>query len=87
MNSVEEALVVAGEGEVVVIGGALLYERMLPEVDRIYLTLIDAEFRGDSYFPKIGAGAWSEVSLEINPADDRNPHNYAFIVLERRVGR
>ena len=85
VHSIEEALAVAGEGEIMVIGGAMLYEQLLPDADRIYLTLIDAEFRGDSHFPEITLGSWSEVSLEINFADDRNPHNYAFIVLEKRA--
>jgi dihydrofolate reductase len=83
VNSIEEALDAAGKGEVMIIGGALLYEQLLPKADRIYLTLIDAEFVGDSYFPEISAAYWSQVSLEICSADDRNPHNYAFMVLER----
>jgi dihydrofolate reductase len=83
VNSIEEALDAAGKGEVMIIGGALLYEQLLPKADRIYLTLIDAEFVGDSYFPEISAASWSQVSLEICSADDRNPHNYAFMVLER----
>jgi dihydrofolate reductase len=83
--SVEEALTAAGEGEILVIGGAKIYERMLPEADRIYLTLIDAEFEGDRYFPELRSDSWSEISLEINPADERNPHNYAFLVLEKRA--
>ena len=69
-----------------VIGGGLLYEQILPMADRIYLTLIDAEFEGDSYFPLIEAGNWSEASREVCPADDDNPYNYAFIVLNRRAG-
>ncbi|UCG24475.1 MAG: type 3 dihydrofolate reductase [Chloroflexota bacterium] len=85
VNSVEEALAAAGGGEVMVIGGALLYEQLLPAADRIYLTLIDAEYQGDSYFPRIRAESWPQLALELNQADERNPHNYAFIILQRRT--
>ena len=83
-RSIDEALQLAGEGEIMVIGGGLLYEQMLPIADRIYLTLIDSQFEGDSYFPPIESKKWSEKSRELCPADDRNPHNYAFILLEKR---
>ena len=85
-HSVDEALQAAGEGEIMVIGGALLYEQMLPIADRIYLTLIDSEFEGDSYFPLIDRQIWSERSWEVCAADDQNPHNYAFILVESRQG-
>jgi dihydrofolate reductase len=83
-NSIDEALRAAGKGEILVIGGGLLYEQMLPMADRIYLTLLDAQFEGDSYFPLIEARTWTEVSREMCPADASNAYNYAFIVLERR---
>lgn len=85
VNSVNDALKAAGEGEVMVIGGSLLYQQTLPMANRIYLTLIDAEFEGDSYFPLIEPGEWSEVSREICAADAANPYDHAFIVLERRT--
>lgn len=83
-HSIEEALAAAGAGEIMVIGGGLVYEQVLPLADRIYLTLIDAAFEGDSYFPPIRMAEWQEVSREIWAADERNPYNYAFIVLDKR---
>ena len=83
-HSIDGALTAAGMGEILVIGGGLLYEQMLPMADRIYLTLIDAQFEGDSYFPLIEARMWREVSREMCPADASNAYNYAFILLERR---
>jgi dihydrofolate reductase len=84
-HSIEEALAAAGEGEIMVIGGAKVYEQMLPMADRIYLTMIDAQFDGDSYFPLIDMANWREVSRELHAADEGNPYNFAFIVLERRA--
>jgi dihydrofolate reductase len=84
-HSIEAAIQLAGVGEIIVIGGARVYEQMLPLAGRIYLTLIDAAFEGDTYFPPILKGAWQTVSREIYAADEKNPHNYAFLVLERQA--
>jgi dihydrofolate reductase len=83
-NSIDEALQAAGEGELMVIGGGLLYEQMLAAAERIYLTLIDGQFEGDTRFPPIDMNRWREVSRELCPADDNNAYDYAFIELERR---
>lgn len=52
--SIEEALARATElnsGEIFIIGGAQIYEQALPFADKLYLTLIDDEKDGDSFFP------------------------------------
>lgn len=71
--------------ELMVIGGATLYEQLLPEAGRMYLTLVDGEFEGDTWFPAYAAGEWRETARESFDADDRNPCAYAFAVLERVV--
>jgi dihydrofolate reductase len=84
VHSIEEALQVAGSGELMVIGGAQIYEQMLPMANQIYLTLIDGQFEGDTIFPMLSPAEWKEVSREICAADAKNAHNYVFIELERR---
>lgn len=39
-----------GVDEAVVIGGVRLYEEALPQVDRIYLTRVEASYEGDAKF-------------------------------------
>jgi dihydrofolate reductase len=70
--------------EVMVIGGAMIYEQFLPQADRIYLTLIDGEFVGDAYFPHLNMDAWQETSREHHDRDEQHSHPFAFIFLERR---
>jgi dihydrofolate reductase len=84
VHSIDEALAAAGEGEILVIGGGLLYQQMIGMADRIYLTVVDSQVEGDVYFPRLEAGQWAEVSRVICPADDRNAHHHVFMVLERR---
>ena len=37
--------------EVMIIGGAQIYRQTMPMASKMYITLIDAEFEGDTYFP------------------------------------
>ncbi|MBS1270864.1 MAG: Dihydrofolate reductase [Gammaproteobacteria bacterium] len=69
--------------ELTIIGGADVYEQVLTEANRIYLTKIHAEFAGDTFFPKINRDEWVCVSREEFKQDDKNPYDYSFLVLER----
>ncbi len=54
VHSLDEAVAAAaGQPELMVIGGAQIYEQLLPRADRLYLTLIDANFDGDVFFPDL----------------------------------
>jgi len=70
--------------EAIIIGGAHLYEEMLPHTDRLYLTEIDAEFEGDTFFPEWDKDRWKMVSSDVHSADEKNPFPYRFVVYERR---
>lgn len=60
----------------VICGGATLYEATLPRVDRLILTVVDAEPEGDTHFPAIDPGAWAIERRVHHPADDR--HVFGF---------
>ena len=66
------------EPEIMVIGGATLFELWLPIADRLYITYIEGEFKGDVFFPEWNHQIWNEVSREAHVADDKNPHDYIF---------
>ncbi len=84
VGSFEQALSCAGEvDEVMVIGGASLYRQLLDRAHRLYLTRIDAEFDGDSWFPRFDPAQWTVRFLEEHQADDENPFAYSFSILER----
>lgn len=51
--------------------------------DTLYITEIEGEFDGDSYFPKYNRGDFIEVSRESHLNDEKNPHSYHFTVLQR----
>ncbi len=73
----------AGQPELMVIGGAQLYEQLLPQANRLYLTLVDGEFAGDVFFPSLDKTQWRELSRQEHGRDDKHPVPFTFLLLER----
>ena len=75
--SLKEALAVgATEDEVFVIGGGEIFQLALPRADRIYLTVVHARVKGDTFFPEFEGEAWVLEDEEHHEADAK--HAYAF---------
>lgn len=72
-----------GVDEAMVIGGADVYRMALPLATRLYVTLIDADVDGDTYFPEVDLEAWREVSRETFPADGGDRLPFSIVVFER----
>ncbi len=84
--SLDEALVAlaAEKHDVVdVIGGGEIYALAMPLADRLYITLIDAEIEGDTWFPPIELASWQVSDTQTHPADDANAHTLTFVTFER----
>lgn len=69
--------------ELMVIGGSAVYELTLPLADRLYLTLIEREFAGDTYFPEFDDKQWREVESIPVTDDETVDFSYRFTLLER----
>ncbi len=69
--------------EIMVIGGAEIYKQLLPQAHRLYLTFIQANFEGDSYFPQWQQDEWREIAREDHVADEINKYDYSFVILEK----
>ena len=77
-HDVDEALALAGEGPVAVIGGAEVNALFLPLANRIELTEIHADIPGDTIMPPPGP-EWIETARE-----DHDGHS--FVTLSRVEG-
>ena len=75
----------ANVDEVMVIGGAQIYNLALPMADRVYLTEIDAEIEGDTKFEFELGDAFVETSREEHATDEKHAYPYSFVVLDRRA--
>lgn len=86
VTSPAAALGVAGEvDEVMIIGGGRIYEMFLPQARRLYLTRVQADIDGDTFFPAIVEGErdWRLVSCDAHAADEANEYAYEFRIYER----
>lgn len=86
VNSLEAAVEIAkkaGEKELFIIGGSSIYTLGMPLADRLYLTEIDTELQGDTYFPAVDKSRWREVSRKHHPADDRHAYPFDFVIYNR----
>ncbi|RLJ16919.1 type 3 dihydrofolate reductase [bacterium endosymbiont of Escarpia laminata] len=84
VHSIDEAVAAAGDAqEIMIVGGGAFYAQMLPQADRLYLTLVHMEVEGDAWFPEFDLSAWREVRREDFSADEKNRFAYSFITLER----
>ena len=82
-HSVNEALALAGDEPVSVIGGAEIFDLFVSLADRIELTEVLANVEGDTVMadPR-DAGSWRETARAEYPAEDARPA-FAFVTLER----
>ncbi|OCG22222.1 dihydrofolate reductase [Gilliamella sp. wkB108] len=87
VKSIDEALQLANtlqSSETFIIGGGNIYNQVLPIVNRLYLTHIDADLHGDTYFPDYSPEQWQVIYQEDHLADDKNSYPYQFQILERK---
>nr|WP_267339736.1 MULTISPECIES: type 3 dihydrofolate reductase [unclassified Gilliamella] len=70
--------------EAFVIGGGNIYQQVLPLINRLYLTHIDADLQGDTYFPDYLPEQWQVIYQQDHQADEQNSYPYQFEILERK---
>ena len=80
----ESICLIDGADEVMVIGGAQIYEQALEKADRLYLTEVDTEIEGDAWFPDFDRDSWNEVGRQDFSSGGCNPYDYSFIVLDKK---
>ena len=87
VTSKSAAMAAAGAGaapQLVVIGGGEIFSLFMPEVVRIYLTIVDMAVDGDTHFPALQPHEWRTETLE-RVADDKEAGTPAYEIhkLER----
>ena len=69
--------------EVMIIGGAKIYEQAVHLANRMYVTVIDHCFEGDTFFPHWDTHLWQVIAQMTYAADEKNPYAYKTMTLER----
>ena len=84
VTTLEAALQAAGDvPEVMIIGGAEIYQLALPLAQRIILTRVHANVQGDTHFSPLDPKAWRVASSESYAADEKHAYSMTFEDLER----
>jgi dihydrofolate reductase len=73
---------ITDENENFVIGGAQIYNMLISKCNKLYITQINKDFVGDTYFPKINEKEWKIVERREGPKDD-NDFEYEYITYEK----
>ena len=74
---------IEGKEEAFVIGGAMIYNFLMPYVKKMYVTEVEKDFDGDTFFPSINEDVWKEVSRQKGLKDKKNDLDYYFVTYER----
>jgi dihydrofolate reductase len=78
-KAIDQAKVDYPDSEIMIIGGASIYEQSVSLVDRMYLTIIDTDIEGDAFFPQWKEADWVETQSEAFS----EPLDFKFITLDR----
>lgn len=73
-----------GVDEIMVIGGGDVFERMMPQADRLEITHVHASPPGDAFFPPIDAAAWQEVARRAFAAGPDDEAGFTVATYLRR---
>ena len=70
--------------EVMIIGGANIYEQMISRAEKMYLTFVDADCKGDAWFPEINQLEWDILDQKNFKADEKNNFNFSVVAYQRK---
>ena len=83
VHSLDEVLTEKISDELIVIGGAQIYKQAIDHADKLYITEVDADIDGDTFFPEIDPAMWRESSRKSHDPDDQNQYRYDFVTYDR----
>ncbi len=83
-NSFESAVNFVNDcDEIMLIGGGELFKQYLPKADKLYLTQIQSEIEGNTFFPTLDWNEWIVEFEEYRQADEDNEYDCRFLILVR----
>lgn len=85
VSGVKQAIAAAGPvDELMVIGGGKIYQAFLPYADRLYVTEIDLEVSGDTYFPDYQSlFDWQQIESQQVTAEAEDIPAYSTRILDK----
>ncbi len=87
VNSLYKALEIVQENdykEVFIIGGGEIYKAALSIADKIFLTRVETEIEGDTYFPELPIDNWELIEDHLHPSDTKHAFAYRFQIWQKK---
>jgi len=85
-NSIDAAIdLCQHDDEIMLIGGASLYQQSFERATDLYITRIHHCFDGDTWFPDFDESEWKIENREYFKADHSNPYACSFIKFVREI--
>lgn len=68
--------------EIMIIGGEEIYKLFIGKANKIYLTHVEIELKGDAFFPYYENKKWKTIFKKYHRSDKKNEYNYFFEILK-----
>lgn len=85
VGSIKEAVKFAKkiDENIFIIGGGNVYEQTMEIADQLEVTLVKAELKADTFFPKIDPKIWKLSEEVFHEKDDKNQYDFCFQTYEK----
>lgn len=84
VDSLEAALqLTLDQPEVMIIGGAQIYNQAIIHAKKLYLTVIHHQFDADVFFPEIDKAEWACIAEVKKVRDEKNKYDMTFYTYQR----
>lgn len=81
-QAVELAKNFANSDEIMIIGGGELFKQAMPFADKLYLTEIQANIEGDTFF-EFDETQWQQLAEKWSEIDEQNSYRCRFMILDK----
>lgn len=71
------------EVEAFIIGGGEIYKQAIDKAQKLYITEVHQDFKGDTLFPEINRSMWREVHRVNYESDEKNNIPYSFVEYKK----
>ncbi|WP_143884811.1 dihydrofolate reductase [Chryseobacterium binzhouense] len=85
VGSIKEAIKFAKkiDEDIFIIGGGTIYDQTMEIVDKLEVTLVEANLEADTYFPKIDSKIWKKTNEVCHEKDEKNQYDFCFQTYEK----
>lgn len=81
ISSIKDVLKLSEEQEVMIVGGATIYEQFMPYANKLIITEINKDVDGSAKFPEFNK---NEFNITYECMDSDNGFDFSFLIYEKK---